>query len=370
MMTALPKATNNRNKSYCQKRHLEILNSMVIADDDSCLSGLEDEIMISCQKGAQSETALKKIVEVKIKKEEEEIKPPKYDMIEEFKEFTETSQTNNIFKPLQCNVDKMEVDDMKPISMETKPLQPEIDPSSNFNAYKRKFIPPLNKNRERLKDSVPFLKEFNPKFLKKENIDKKILRKFRNYVKYVCKHNPSQISNYDIVFWNKFSHLNLLPPMKYVDKNTEVDFKSFNIKYMMWLFSRNGTIELYREFAREEGMILLHSFIDSYDLMNNQEEVDIIPQLKRYIHELPDIYYSNKSFNETKSVYSITTELQSEDILDSYIGELRSDSQIFRLNNFDTYAYPRCGKNYVNDFCESVISYDMNVSMDSIQSAE
>jgi hypothetical protein len=371
MITALPKASSNRNKSYCQKRHIEILNSMVIADDDSCLSGLEDEIMISCQRGAQIEIALKKTQTI-IKEEMvvEENKPPKYDKIEEFKEFTETSQTNDIFKPIQCSVDKMEVDEMKPITMYAKPFKPEIDPSSNFNAYKRKFVPPINKNKERLKDSVPFLKEFNPKFLKKENIDKKILRKFRNYVKSICKHNPDQITNYDTFFWNKFAHFNLLPPMKYIDKNTEVEFKSFNIKYMIWLFSKNGTIELYREFSREQGMNLLQSFIDAYDLLNNKEEIDIIPQLKRYIHELPDIYSSSKPFTENKSVYSITTELQSEDILDNYIGEFRNDSQIFRLNNFETFAYPRCGKNYVNDFCESVISYDMNVSMDSIQSAE
>jgi len=44
----------------------------------------------------------------------------------------------------------------------------------------QKFV--INK-QENIAKSKPSLKEFNAKFTKRENIDKKILRKFRKYIK-------------------------------------------------------------------------------------------------------------------------------------------------------------------------------------------
>ena len=52
------------------------------------------------------------------------------------------------------------------------------DPCSNFNKYNRQVLPKIQKSKERFKNSIPFLKEFNPKFLKKENIDKKFSENF------------------------------------------------------------------------------------------------------------------------------------------------------------------------------------------------
>ena len=56
------------------------------------------------------------------------------------------------------------------------------DPNSNYNIcsknYEVKILP-----QKRFRDIHPYLKTFNTKFLKKENIDKIIVRKFRKFVK-------------------------------------------------------------------------------------------------------------------------------------------------------------------------------------------
>ena len=56
------------------------------------------------------------------------------------------------------------------------------DPYSNYNNFTKKYKVKINQ-KKRFRDIHPFLKSFNPKFLKKENIDKKIFRRFRKFVK-------------------------------------------------------------------------------------------------------------------------------------------------------------------------------------------
>ena len=56
------------------------------------------------------------------------------------------------------------------------------DPYSTFNKYKKR-PKKYRKEEKAFRKTVPFLRDFNLKFLKKENIDKKIFRKFRNYIK-------------------------------------------------------------------------------------------------------------------------------------------------------------------------------------------
>jgi hypothetical protein len=56
------------------------------------------------------------------------------------------------------------------------------DPYSNYNNYTKKYTIE-KKIKKRYRDIHPFLKNFSPKFLKKENIDKKIFRRFGKFVK-------------------------------------------------------------------------------------------------------------------------------------------------------------------------------------------
>ncbi len=168
------------------------------------------------------------------------------------------------------------------------------DSYSNFNKYSRDYFPKMTFKNERFKNSDPFLKNFNPKFLKKENIDKKIFRKFRNFVKEKFQKEPNNIIfSFESEFWKNFCFTNLLPPMKYKD----YEFKSFNTKYFLWLFSRFGSVNLFKQFIEEKGNLVIENFINEYNL-ENSTEINIIEKLKEYLNRIPIIYSRNKNSND------------------------------------------------------------------------
>jgi hypothetical protein len=360
-------------------------------------------------------------------------KTNEFEQIRAFEKFVEDVQNSQIYQPLnnmynmgletctdsrkvsECFMDvdgEISTTSIKEIEIETEacgPIQklnslesfnfkvpraykidPMSEPYSNMNLYKKSFFPKVNKSKEKLKNLVPFLKEFNPKFLKKENIDKKILRRFRNFVKIIYKAQKDTFDKLDPTFWKNFTTFNLLPPMNYMDEKILIEFKSFNTKYMLWLFSKNGSVELYKDFASKSGEDILYCFIKAYDLVNNKEE-GIISKLRHYIFAIPDIYSKKYSISKdilasdsyTTSHFSCTTKLKSEEVLDYYLGpELNSNKRnSFYLPNFPDAVYPRCGKkdDQYRNLNEEYIDYEsylnfadsaLNASMDSIQSVE
>lgn len=252
------------------------------------------------------------------------------------------------------------------------------DPHSNYNKYHRNQIPKPIKNNDRLKNTDPFLKNFNPKFLKKENIDKKIFRKFRNYVKDKFEKNANMFYDYDYSFWKKFCDENLLPPMKH----NYIEFKSFNTKYFLWLFSQVGTYSLFNMFLEVKGDIVLKSFINEYNLEHSEED-NIIDKLKNYIFQIPKIYtgYNSKADNSTIMDF--------DDVADTYIATKdRRENTVFNLH-FACGTEQRCSnKNYKEDgynwneeYCDEgncvdnvnyLHSFDnvMNLSLESIKSSD
>jgi hypothetical protein len=171
---------------------------------------------------------------------------------------------------------------------------------------------------------IPFLRDFNPKFLKKENIDKKILRKFRNFVKSFMENDLSskiysringkeelqkaitiESEKYkNLIFLKKFYKQNLLPPMNYCDddNNISIEFKSFNTNYMLWLFSQDGVSEIYKLFTDNLGNEILNDFVQSYnlDFVNKKNEIGIIQTLKDYIFSIEKIYTNSKAKSSLK----------------------------------------------------------------------
>jgi hypothetical protein len=360
---------NNINGGgYCKNRHQKILERVYLNEDDYCLSEIEDDIVktFNASNGVKANNVfmVKKGSRETIKEPlsvHKSVEKPSFPV---FKNFIEKIQNESvIYKPLIYlgAEDNMEVDSEN-IKCDVPVIDPKQDPSSNWNFYNRKFIPPVKKSQERLKDKMPFLKDFNPKFLKKENIDKKIIRKFRNFVKLEYKNNQEGLLNYDLQFIANFSNLNILPPMKYKEDYSELEFKSFNINYLLWLFSKSGIPELYHEFAAKLGSELLQDFTDSYELDNTKEE-GIVDKMKYYINNI-HVIYARKKVSETSSVNGSTAYLNSEDLLGSYLGDFENNNT-FRLNNFET--YPRCGPKVEE---EIGFNFDMNCSMDSIQSIE
>jgi hypothetical protein len=264
-------------------------------------------------------------------------------------------------------------------------IDPTLEKCSTFNSYNKPFIPKI-RAKEKLKNLVPFLRDFKPKFLKKENIDKKILRKFRNFVKILCKLSPELVSIHnDKNFWKNFTTINLLPPMRYDDDlGIRIEFKSFNTKYLLWLFSKDGCAKLYKDFVTKSGDQILHDFVASYDLKNNLTEDCIIEKLKYYIYAIPEIYSKRANIiegttfeNYTNGNLTYLTKINSEEILASYLGADLSLSNLntFNLNNFAETTYPRCGKKitdrYLDDYDngESYCNF-ADQSFDSIPSVE
>jgi len=213
-------------------------------------------------------------------------------------------------------------------TLNEKPLKDEIlrDPNSNINYYSRQLIPKLKPKSEKFKNTIPFLRNFNPKFLKKENIDKKIIRQFRNFIKNFMENNfvnqlcnkkkslknfldkDDQVSIYlqlekfkEIEFLEKFYKKYLLPPMKYFDELNQIviEFKSFNTDYMLWLFAQEGIGEIYEIFTENLGNEIHNDFIEYYELeeLNKKEEIGIIQALKNYIFSINKIY--NRSAKKT-----------------------------------------------------------------------
>lgn len=165
------------------------------------------------------------------------------------------------------------------------------DPDSNKNRLSKVILPsrdsPQGKN---FRKNNKFLKDFNPKFMKKENIDKKIFRKFRNYFKIKYKQNPNdKIFSPNRVFFKVFFRKNLLPPMKLGSQN--VSFKSFNNAYILWIFSQEGMSSLYYEFI-EQYASSMYSYLTSNSKIKAEENME--EKLKEYIEKLPEIYGSTE----------------------------------------------------------------------------
>ena len=94
----------------------------------------------------------------------------------------------------------------------------------------------LNEN-DTLYKKLPILSSFKPKYAKRETIDKKIIRIFRQFIinQYKKKKfNPSISKDYS--FFINLINFNILPPIDFMDvsANEKVSFKSFNSKFLFW----------------------------------------------------------------------------------------------------------------------------------------
>jgi len=132
------------------------------------------------------------------------------------------------------------------------------------------------------------IKEYKFKQLKRENVDKKILRKFRKYLKTKSKDKKdNEIKNYikNNEFWSEYIKENLMPPFKY--EKEKVSFKSFNTQYLCWFFEHKYSLELFNFFIKENYDNLIHEIKEANNLKENCEDFSLI---KSYINTMPLIY--------------------------------------------------------------------------------
>ena len=315
--------------------HSEILENIIVNENDSGISDLE----INKEEKNKNEIfqiqKMKKIIQKSIKSifvennennsltnsKETELKQEKIENVINNKKCENEINSNDIIKPKEKieNKNNFMINEIVQKSFNEEIVQKEEeiinykkynkrnDPNSNYNNLTNKYEI-KNENKKRYRDSQPFLKTFNTKFIKKENIDKKIFRKFRKYFKKYYNENKNlSIFQRNQIFWKKFNSENLLPPLKIKSYNDKIlEFKSFNAQYLIWLFSQEGISELFRIFIDNEGENIIKDFITEYNL-TQAKDVHIVDKLRNYINKIPEIYNSpdrKKILDENTECYS------------------------------------------------------------------
>jgi hypothetical protein len=193
---------------------------------------------------------------------------------------------------------------LAPRNKHTHKIYPLDDSSSNYNTYTKNYIPSKKKSQEKLFTKFPLLKKFRPKYTKRENVDKKILRRFKYYLKDKLKCKSISLDIYDKRFWIMFINGNIFPPIKFKDNNTEeeVEFKSFNSKFIAWLFSKNGANELYNLFIKEDLINTIDNIIKDYNI-NSVKEIE---ELEYYIRNMPVIFNLNADESLIQNISHLT----------------------------------------------------------------
>jgi hypothetical protein len=146
---------------------------------------------------------------------------------------------------------------------------------------------------------LPFLSSFKPHYAKRETIDKKIIRTFRQYLIEENKKNSLFINknSKDFSFYISLIRGRILPPSSFYDSNTNetLTFKSFNSHFLLWFFSREGIRDLYSNFLNSQGDFFIKEVSKYYKL--NQKESE---QLNSYMNNLPFIFDVSLVNNLTK----------------------------------------------------------------------
>ena len=168
----------------------------------------------------------------------------------------------------------------------------------NDNISKNKKIKKnKKKNNEKEKDKseqiifnqLPFLNSFKPKYIKRETIDKKIIRTFRNFVAKENKEKRLEINNenLDYNFFLNLIYGNLLPPIDFTNESTGeiIKFNSFNFKFLLWFFSKKGVKDVYLNFINEKGKEFINDLSEHYELSTEEKN-----QLNNYISNYPFIF--------------------------------------------------------------------------------
>ena len=146
-----------------------------------------------------------------------------------------------------------------------------------------------NKTEETIFNQLPYLNSFKPKYIKRETIDKKIIRSFKNYVvkEYKSNHLVINDKTMDQNFFINFVNGNLLPPLDFHDINTDeyIKFNSFNCSYLLWFFSKKGVKEIYNQFINEKGKEFTEDLSQYYEISTEEKN-----QLNSYIMNFPNIF--------------------------------------------------------------------------------
>lgn len=138
-------------------------------------------------------------------------------------------------------------------------------------------------------NQLPFLNSFKPKYIKRETLDKKIIRSFKKFItkEYNEKKFVINSKSMDENFFINLINGNLFPPIDFKNINTGeyVKFNSFNCNYLLWFFSKKGVKDIYTHFVNEKGKEFLEKLNSQYNISVEEKN-----QLKSYIMNYPFIF--------------------------------------------------------------------------------
>ena len=163
------------------------------------------------------------------------------------------------------------------------------------------------------------IKEFKFKLFKRENLDKKILRKFKKFLKAELKgENDKEIKNFinNNGFWLDYISMNLMPPFFYKKEN--ILFKSFNTQYLCWFFEHKFSLELYNIYIKINYEKLLPIIKKAYNLDENSDDFILV---QTYLNTMP-LIYGHQNINR------ITSDSSNAKSLDDEINDNEIDNKI------------------------------------------
>ena len=200
----------------------------------------------------------------------------------------EEDKFNNNFKNFNANKEKTENQSkiqFEEINTNINVPKKQIEKKETKKYNKKK----KNNKEETIFNQLPYLNSFKPKYIKRETIDKKIIRSFKNYTIKEYKANRLVIDEktMDQNFFINFVNGNMLPPLDFHDVNTDeyVKFNSFNCSYLLWFFSKKGVKEVYNQFINEKGKEFIDDLSQYYEISNEEKN-----QLNSYIMNFPNIF--------------------------------------------------------------------------------
>ena len=160
--------------------------------------------------------------------------------------------------------------------------------NSNTSSYNELNNKKINIKKIEEKREIQSINNNKQKFnlnnkIRRVNLCKKIVRKFKKYLK----KNMKEITTYS--FWTSFCRENYLPPFK----KEEVEFKSFSHTYLNWLFSHQGGIELYSQFIRNSGEEELNKIYADYNFKDADDKLTI----KNFFINFA-VFFANLKINE------------------------------------------------------------------------
>lgn len=149
------------------------------------------------------------------------------------------------------------------------------DTNNNVQNKQNKFK--ITKSYQENSDDMQSTIKTSNTRIRRVNLAKKIIRKFKKYLKTTIYSNYNSIimSNNNIFsnlpkFWLTFIKDKLMPPFKSEEYN--VEFKSFSHCYFKWLFSHEKANDLYKNYLEYGGEKDITNIVNSYDICEEEKK--------------------------------------------------------------------------------------------------